>query len=173
MDLVVEKLFCKMHCFSHSHITEGTADPPTPGFGGDFLTSHPSLQHFPKRFCNHIGRYIILSQHLDQCSLRIAEIVITGSVGSVGSISVRGIFATLNRELILNITRNHPGQLFPESRNADHSQQHHRKNEETNGPTSNCRSFILADRPCDYPQHHANSQHHQGGIAGSATECGG
>ena len=33
-----------------------------PGHCGDFLTPHPSLQHFPKRFCNYIGRYIIISQ---------------------------------------------------------------------------------------------------------------
>src|SRR6266700_6716305 len=110
-----------------------------------FLTPHPSLQHFPKRFCNYIGRYIIISQQLDQCSLRVAEIAIIGSVGNVGSVaSVRGILAALTRQLILDVTSNHPGQLCPDSRNADHSQQHHRKYEETNAPTSDCRSFSLA-----------------------------
>ncbi len=91
----------------------------TPG-----LTPHPSLQHLPKRFYNYIGRYIIISQQLDQCSLRIAEIVIIGSDGSVGSVGsvasvagVRGILAALTRQLILDITSNHPGQLFPNSRN--------------------------------------------------------
>ncbi len=38
---------------------------------------------------------------------------------------------------------------------------------------ADCRSFILADRPRDYRQHHANPEHHQGGIAGSSSQCGG
>ena len=56
-----------------------------PSFG-EFLTPHPSLQHFPKSLCKYIWRYIMSSQQLDQRSLLIAEIVIVGSVGTVGSV---------------------------------------------------------------------------------------
>src|SRR6266540_3405158 len=142
--------------------------PPSQGLPPGCLTPHPSLQHFPKRFSNYVGRYIIISQQLDQCSLRITEIVIIESVGSVGSVvAVRGIFAAFVCQLIFDIT--HSKQSPADSRN----DQHHRQNQESNSPPAYYWRFILADRRCDYRQHHANPEHHQGGIADSYSQCGG